>query len=84
MYEQEHIELFNAIRGKRERINNGTYMCRSTMMSILGREVCYSGKELTYEQVATSPQKLGPESYDWDQVVEVRIPLPGKYKFPLA
>ena len=84
MYEQEHIELFNAIRGKRERINNGLYMCRSTMMSILGREVCYSGKELTYEQVATSPQKLGPEKYDWDQVVEVKIPLPGKYKFPLA
>jgi len=84
MYEQEHIELFDAVRGKRERINNGTYMCRSTMMSILGREVCYSGKELTYEQVATSPQKLGPESYDWDQVVDVKIPLPGKYKFPLA
>ncbi len=84
MYDQEHVELFNAVRGKRERINNGTYMCRSTMMAILGREVCYSGKELTYEQVATSPQKLGPSAYDWDQVVEVKVPQPGRYKFPLA
>ncbi len=84
MYEQEHIELFRAIRGERERINNGTYMCRSTMMSILGREVCYSGQELTYDQVATSPQKLGPATYDWDQVVESTVALPGKYKFPLA
>jgi len=84
MYEQEHIELFDAVRGKRERINNGTYMCRSTMMAILGREVCYSGKELTYEQVATSPQKLGPETLDWAQIVDVVVPQPGRYKFPLA
>ncbi len=84
MYEQEHIELFDAVRGKRERINNGTYMCRSTMMAILGREVCYSGQELTYEQVATSPQKLGPDSIDFDQPVTAKVAQPGKYKFPLA
>lgn len=84
MYEQEHVELFDAVRGNRDRINNGTYMCRSTMMAILGREVCYSGKELTYQQVATSPQRLGPQTYDWDQVVEVKVAQPGKYKFPTA
>ncbi len=84
MYDHEHVELFQAIRGERSRINNGLYMCRSTMMAILGREVCYSGKELTYDEVATSPQKLGPESYDWDQPLTAEIALPGKYKFPLA
>jgi myo-inositol 2-dehydrogenase / D-chiro-inositol 1-dehydrogenase len=84
MYDQEHVELFQAVRGERSRINNGMYMCRSTMMAILGREVCYSGKELTYEQVATSPQDLGPESYNWDQPLTVEVPLPGKYQFPLA
>lgn len=84
MYDQEHIELFEAIRGKRPTINNGQYMCRSTMMAILGREVCYSGKDLTYEQVATSPQDLSPPSYDWDQPLEVEVPQPGSYKFPLA
>ncbi len=84
MYDQEHVELFQAIRGERPRINNGLYMCRSTMMAIMGREVCYSGQELTYEQVATSPMELGPKEYDWDQVVDAEVAQPGQYKFPLA
>jgi len=84
MYEQEHAELFDAIRGKRERINNATYMCRSTMMAILGREVCYSGKDLTYDEVANSPMQLGPEKLDWDQVVKSKVAVPGKYRFPIA
>ena len=84
MYEAEHIELFNAVRGKRDRINNSEYMCRSTLMAILGREACYSGKMLTYDEVANSPMKLGPEKLDWDQVVEVSVAQPGKYKFPVA
>lgn len=84
MYDVEHDELFQAIRGERPRINNGSYMCRSTMMAILGREVCYSGKELTYDAVASSPQCLDPEKYDWDQVIAADVPLPGKYTFPVA
>lgn len=84
MYDQEHVELFQAVRGERPRINNGSYMCRSTMMAILGREVCYSGKELTYDQVANSPQDLSPASYDWDTPVTAEVANPGKYQFPLA
>ncbi len=84
MYDHEHVELFEAVRGQRPQINNGEYMCRSTMMAILGREVCYSGKELTYEQVANSPQDLSPPSYDWDQPLTAEVANPGKYQFPLA
>jgi hypothetical protein len=54
------------------------------MMAILGREVCYSGKELTYEQVANSPMDLSPPSYDWDQPLTAEVPKPGTYKFPVA
>jgi hypothetical protein len=84
MYDQEHIELFRAIRGEQPRINNGEYMCRSTMMAILGREVCYSGEVLTYDQVAKSPQDLSPKSYSWETPVTAEVLSPGKYKFPVA
>ncbi|MEM9643595.1 MAG: Gfo/Idh/MocA family oxidoreductase, partial [Planctomycetota bacterium] len=62
MHQAEQNEFFKAIRGHRPRINNGLYMCRSTMMAILGREVCYSGRDLTYEAVSMSPQDLRPPS----------------------
>lgn len=84
MYDQEHIELFDAVRGNRPRINNGPYMCSSTLMAIMGREACYSGKELTYDQVASSPMDISPAAYDWDQEPPVVIPQPGVYQFPLA
>jgi predicted dehydrogenase len=84
MYDQEHIELFRAIRGEQPRINNGEYMCRSTMMAILGREVCYSGEVLTYDQVAKSPQDLSPKNYSWETPVTAEVLSPGKYKFPVA
>ncbi len=85
MYQQEHNELFEAVQGKRERINNGKYMCQSTLMAILGREVCYSGQEITWEQAVNSPQDLRPQSYDFDAPApEVKVPLPGVHKFPVA
>ncbi|TWT95789.1 Gfo/Idh/MocA family protein [Neorhodopirellula pilleata] len=84
MHQAEQDELYKAIRGQRERINNGTYMCRSTMMAIMGREVTYCGKELSYEQVATSPMDLRPNAYEFGDAPEVVIAQPGEYEFPLA
>ena len=85
MHQAEQNEMFAAIRGERPRINNGDYMCKSTMMSILGREVCYSGKILTYEQVANSPLNLSPPDYAAStQPPPVIVPEPGNYTFPLA
>jgi hypothetical protein len=54
------------------------------MMAILGREVCYSGEVLTYDQVAKSPQDLSPKSYSWETPVTEEVLSPGKYKFPVA
>ncbi|XZE56389.1 Gfo/Idh/MocA family protein [Planctomycetaceae bacterium SH139] len=84
MYVQEHIELYEAIEGKRPRINNGGYMCDSTLLGIMGREVCYSGQELTWDEVLNSPQDLRPAKYEWGDAPEVVVPQPGKYKMPLA
>ena len=52
-YQVEHDKLFAAIRA-REPINCGHYMARSTMICVMGQLSCYSGKEMTWEQVNQS------------------------------
>lgn len=82
MHQAEQDEFFKAVRGERPRINNGTYMCRSTLMAILGREVCYSGREMTFDEIATSPQDLRPVGYSWGVAPPVEVPQPGEYRHP--
>jgi hypothetical protein len=53
MYDNEHHELFNAIRTGNP-INNGHSMCFSSMLAILGEMVCCTGKQMTWEQVMKS------------------------------
>ncbi len=52
-YQIEHDNLFAAIR-KGEPINCGQYMARSTMITIMGQLSCYTGKEVTWEQINAS------------------------------
>ncbi len=84
MHQAEQDEFFKAIRGERDRINNGTYMCRSTLLAILGREVCYSGRAMSFDEIANSPQDLRPKAYAWGEAPKVEIPQPGKYRHPQA
>jgi predicted dehydrogenase len=49
----EHTELFNALR-KGKVINSGDYMCSSTMIGVMGQISCYTGKEVTWEQINAS------------------------------
>lgn len=84
MHQAEQDEFFKAIRGERPRINNGTYMCRSTLLAILGREVCYSGQPLSWDEIANSPQDLRPPAYQWGDAPAVEVPQPGEYQHPRA
>ena len=77
MYLIEHQHLFKSIR-EGEPINNGDYMCKSTMMAILGREACYTGKEITWDEMMASDVSLGPAKYDWDVVPETSVAMPGQ------
>jgi predicted dehydrogenase len=52
-YDLEHVALFEAIRAGRT-VNNGDYMARSTLIPIMGQLSCYTGKEMTWEQVSRS------------------------------
>jgi hypothetical protein len=49
-YQAEHNKLFAAIRSS-EPINCGHYMARSTMMTVMGQISCYTGKEVTWDQI---------------------------------
>jgi len=66
MYTLEHIEMYKSIRGKIDTINNGEYMAKSTMMGIMAREACYTGKRLTWEEMMKSDKSYAPSSYAWD------------------
>lgn len=82
MYDEEHRELFAAIREGRT-INNGLYMSYSTMMAILGREACYSGKTVRWDDLMNSPMDLTPHTYEFGAAPSVSVPMPGKYNVPM-
>lgn len=79
MYDLEHKALFAGIRSGKH-INNGTYMCYSTMMAIMGREACYTGQNLTWEQALESKQDLSPKAYEWGNIETPQVAMPGTGK----
>ncbi|MEQ9410786.1 MAG: Gfo/Idh/MocA family oxidoreductase [Fuerstiella sp.] len=80
MYQIEHDELFASIRGANP-INNGDYMCKSTMMAISGRMAAYTGKKLTWDEVMNSTEDLQPKAYEWGDVPVPPVAIPGQTKF---
>ena len=79
MYDQEHRELFAGIRSGNI-INNGTYMSYSTLLAIMGREACYTGQKITWEEALNAPQNLSPAKYEWGDVPVPQVAVPGVTK----
>ena len=48
MYQQEHDELFRAIRQDMP-MNDGVWMSHSVLMAIMGRMAAYTGRDVTWE-----------------------------------
>jgi hypothetical protein len=80
MYDQEHKEMFAGIRSGNI-INNGEYMSYSTLLAIMGREACYTGKAITWDAAMNSKQDLRPEAYEWGDVAVPEVAMPGQTKF---
>jgi predicted dehydrogenase len=82
-YQREHDMLFAAIRGGSP-VNNGDYMARSTMITVMGQISCYTGKEVTWEQINKSdfyhPPK--PEQCRDDMEPPVKPGPDGSYPVP--
>jgi len=66
-YVAEHREFFKSIRADTP-LNCGDYMARSTLVTIMGQMSCYSGKEVTWDQVSKSDYCIAPrpEECTWD------------------
>ncbi|MEM9657014.1 MAG: Gfo/Idh/MocA family oxidoreductase, partial [Planctomycetota bacterium] len=75
-YVVEHQEMFKSIRDGNP-INNGDYMCNSTMIGIMGRMAAYSGQTLEWDQCLNSERRLGPTEYTWTDVPEPPVAIPG-------
>lgn len=64
-YQVEHDDLFAAIRNNTP-YNEGEYGATSTLTAILGRMVCYSGKEISWDEALNSNIDLMPKTLTWD------------------
>jgi predicted dehydrogenase len=80
MYQNEHDELFASIRAGKP-INNGEYMCRSTLMAIMGRMAAYTGQEITWEMALHSKEDLTPAKYEFGPLAVGPVARPGFTKF---
>jgi predicted dehydrogenase len=62
-YQIEHDKLFAAIRSGNP-INSGDYMADSTLIGIMGQISCYTGQEVTWEQITASDFAYSPKPED--------------------
>ena len=84
----EHIAFFKAIRDGKP-LNCGDYGARSTLVTIMGQLSCYSGQEVTWEQIQKSNfyHAVKPENCTWDMEPPNKpddkgiypVPIPGKF-----
>jgi len=77
MYQQEHDELFAAIRSGKP-MNDGVWMSHSVLMAIMGRMAAYTGRDVTWDMALNSKEKLGPTNLVWGDLPVGEIPIPGK------
>ncbi len=81
-YQQEHDDLFDAIRLDRP-YNEAERGALSSMSAIFGRMATYSGKELTWESALNSKLDLMPTEYTWDALPKVLPDADGNYPFAI-
>jgi hypothetical protein len=83
----EQTEFLAALRAGKT-INNGDYMARSTMISILGQLACYTGRKITWKQASDSKFAYQPPDDRIDFTIDppvkagpdglYPVPVPGK------
>jgi myo-inositol 2-dehydrogenase/D-chiro-inositol 1-dehydrogenase len=62
-YDLEHVALFQAIRAGQP-VNSGGYMADSTLTTLMGQFSCYTGREVTWEQISASDFYYPPRLED--------------------
>jgi hypothetical protein len=77
---EEQVAFFKSLRAG-EPLNCGDYMARSTLVAIMGQLSCYSGREVTWDQVNQSDYCLGPNPEDctWNMEPPTKPDADGVY-----
>ena len=52
-------------------------MCNSTLVAVMGRMCTYTGREMTWDELLASTEMLGPKAYEWGDVPEPLVAIPG-------
>jgi myo-inositol 2-dehydrogenase / D-chiro-inositol 1-dehydrogenase len=86
-YEQEHINLVEAIR-KDQPLNDGWHAAASSFTAVFGRMATYSGQEVHWDDAVKNGPNEMPETYAFDAQPPVtpdkdsnyRMAVPGEYR----
>lgn len=88
-YDQEHIDLVDAIRNNKK-FNEGWYGATSSFTAVLGRMATYSGQVVKWDEAVAKGPDEGPEKLAWDAnppvlpdedgLYEHAVAMPGIYK----
>jgi predicted dehydrogenase len=79
-HQQEHVHLVESIR-LNQKVNQAEDIALSTLVSIMGREAAYTGREIGWEEIMASDLRYGPTEYamgplpDYEEGV---APVPGR------
>jgi len=90
-YQQEHNELFAAIRAGEHRLDDAQHGIDSTMSAILGRMATYSGQLITWEDALASDLSIVPDVTGFGDKAPVYpdengfypVPVPGESKYKM-
>jgi len=76
-YVQEHIDLQKSIKEGKGELNEAQNVAYSTMTAILARTSCYTGKEVSWDDLIKSNERLGPTKYEFGPLEIPPVARPG-------
>ena len=77
-YQQEHDDLFDAIRNDRP-YNEAENGAKSSLTAVMGRMATYSGKEIDWDAALNSPLETMPKNLAWDADPGIKLGADGLY-----
>jgi len=78
-YVQEHTDLIAGIRAGKP-LNEGRQVAESTLSAILAREAAYTGRAITWDEIANADLDLTPGPMQFGPIAIPLVPQPGVTK----
>ncbi len=82
-YQQEHNELFAAIKAGEHKLNDTNQGAEATMTAIMGRMATYSGQVITWDAAMAIDHSLVPELHSFTDTAPVLPDKNGNYPIPI-